>query len=190
MRSFLAFTFFITAIFLSPFAHALYTEVGVSYTYKKTSFSKDDVLDSQSLTGSLSFYIWERIALELSYTDGLAVRKERPPGNYPVREITQYSTIYGSDLIFGFADKKDTFQPYIKGGIAYISKKQVVQDKGYQSWEIKPKAAYAPSYGIGVRIMVSENFSLKASYDGWQTPVDDGVSTTDAAGRLGFSWLF
>lgn len=187
----LCLSLFTVLFFSAPKAQALYTEVGVSYSYKKTSFSESDSLESQSLTGSLSFYLWDRVALELSYTDGLAVRKEKSHGvNFPDREVTQYSTVYGSDLIFGFMDKSAPIQPYIKGGVAYISKKQVVQDKGYQSWEIKPKASYAPSYGVGIKFMLSENLSLKASYDAWQTPVEDGEITTDAAGRVGFSWVF
>lgn len=189
MRIFVFFLTFVAISLSTQVAFAVYTEVGVSYSYKKTSFSENDTLESQSTTASVSFYIWERIALELSYTDGLAVRKESPGNTFPSRETTQNTTVIGSDLIFGFADRKALIQPYVKGGVAHISKRQSVQDEGYAAWEIKPDSAYAPSYGFGIRIMLTESLSIKASYDAWRTPVQDGVSTTDSSGRVGVSWV-
>jgi hypothetical protein len=167
-------------------AQAIYTEFGISQSYKKTSFSEQSFVESEMVSGSVSFYFWERIALEFSYTKGLAVRKEQDV-NQPVRTITQHSTVYGSDLILGFADRRSTFQPFVKGGAAYIKKKQVTQDEGNPSFETLPTPGYVPSYGIGMKIKLTENFGLSTSLDIWR---DDATSTNDVASRTGITWMF
>ncbi len=175
--------------FTAP-AWSLYTELGVSHSYKKTSFDEHNYIESQAITGSISLYFWENIALELSYTNGIAVRSEKLLTIYPVRTITQYSEVYGSDLILSFADRKSTFQPYIKGGAAYITKKQVTQDEGYPSTEITPPAGVAPSYGAGLKILMTEQFAIKMGIDVWSTPIDEDSKSDDMAARVGVSWMF
>lgn len=181
------------SVFLSLFIlffnidlHAIYTEFGVSQSYKKTSFSNNNYVESEMVSGSVSFYFWENIALELSYTKGLAVRKETEP-NYPAKTITQHSSIYGSDLILGFADRQSTFQPFIKGGVAYIEKRQITQDAGTAAFQTNPKPGYVPSYGVGLKIKLTKNFGLSTSLDVWK---DDATSTNDLASRTGMTWMF
>jgi len=171
---------------LSSKAQAIYTEFGISQSYKKTSFSTDNYVESEMLSGSVSFYIWEQVALEFSYTKGLAVRKETEV-NYPIKTITQYSSVYGTDLILGFADRQSTFQPFIKGGAAYIEKRQVTQDAGNQPSQYNPKPGYVPSYGVGLKIKLTQNFGLSTSLDVWK---DDSMSTNDLASRTGITWMF
>lgn len=190
LRSFssLALSCFYSLLFitLSPQAQAMYTEFGISQSYKKTSFSSDNYVESEMISGSVSFYIWEQVALELSYTKGLAVRKEAE-ANYPTKTITQYSSIYGTDLILGFADRQSTFQPFIKGGAAYIEKRQVSQDAGYDSFQTNPKPGFVPSYGVGLKIKLTQNFGLSTSLDVWR---DSETNTNDLASRTGITWMF
>ena len=167
-------------------AWAVFTEFGISQSYKKTSFSSSDFVESEMVSGSVSFYLWERVALEFSYTKGLALRQEKGE-NEPTRTITQYSTIYGSDLILGFTDRKALFQPFIKGGVAYIHKRQVNQDEGEPSFETTPAPGYVPSYGVGMKIKLTENFGLSTSLDIWR---DSATSTNDMASRTGVTWMF
>lgn len=169
-----------------PRAKALYTEFGLSQSYKKTSFSEQNSVESELVSGSVSFYVWESIALEFSYTKGLAVRKEAD-STLPLRTITQHSSVYGTDLILGFADRRATLQPFIKGGVAYIEKKQIVQDEGSPSYETTPTPGYVPSYGIGLKIKLTENFGLSTSLDVWR---DDSTATNDLASRTGITWMF
>lgn len=177
---------FILISIISIDAHAIYTEFGLSQSYKKTSFSEENYVESEMVSGSVSFFIWERVALEFSYTQGLAVRKEQETSQ-PVRTITQHSTVYGSDLILGFSDRRSTFQPFIKGGVAYIQKRQTTQDDGTPAFETTPSPGYVPSYGVGMKIKLTENFGLTTSLDVWK---DSSTSSNDMASRTGITWMF
>jgi hypothetical protein len=167
-------------------ANAVYTEFGLSQSYKKTSFSEQNYVESEMLSGSVSFFIWERVALEFSYTQGIAVRKEQETGQ-PIRTITQHSSVYGSDLILGFSDRRSTFQPFVKGGVAYIQKRQTTQDDGTPAFETTPSPGYVPSYGVGMKIKLTENFGLTTSLDIWK---DSSTSSNDMASRTGITWMF
>lgn len=179
--------------FLVPsFGQAVYTELGLSHTYKKTSFNEDNFTESEFFTGSVSFYLWERVALETSYSKGRAIREEvdssDPLGT--VRRIHQDTTVLGLDLILAFADRKAVFQPFIKAGVAQIYKKQTVQDAGQPSYSIEPEdnPAIAPSKGIGFKLKLTESFVFTASLDSWTTPLD-GKDAEDIGTRLGIAWM-
>ncbi len=167
------------------------TEVGVNYSYKKSAFDSDNNNEQQSTSGSLSFYFWERVALELSYTNSLYVKKEKQPdfaGAF-LRTTTQYTDVYGADLIFILADRKASFQPYLKGGAAQVKVRQVVQDTGSNAWEIT-YSGLSPSVGVGLKFFLTEAFAIRASYDAIQTPVNNDTKVTDVTGRIGISWMF
>lgn len=171
-------------------SYALFTELGLSYNYKKSTFDQFNNQEQQASTASLSFYFWEKIALELSYTNGLYVKKEKNTADALalLRTTTQYTDVYGADLIFVFADRKAVFQPYVKGGGAYVKRKQVVQDEGANSWEI-PYSGISPSYGVGAKIYLNESFAIKMAYDVLQTPLDNNVKVDEVTGRVGISWM-
>lgn len=183
--------FSLLIVFSAAPGFAINTELGINYNYKKSAFDSDNNTEQQSATGSISLYFWERVALELSYTDGLYVKKERQPAfaGAKLRTTTQYSTVYGADLIFILSDRKAVFQPYIKGGGAYVRVKQVVQDEGAEAWEIL-HTGLSPSYGIGFKFFLTEAFAIRTSYDVIQTPVNNDTKVTDLTGRLGVSWMF
>lgn len=171
---------------------AAYVELGVSYNYKKSTYDGNNNTEQQSTTGSVSFYAWEQIGIELSYTTGLYVQKSKNTVNATslVRTTTQYSDIYGFDLIYVIWGKPNKFQPYIKGGGAYIKKKQIVQDEGQLPGEVLPPVAWAPSYGVGFKYFLTEALAIRAGYDILHTPIDNGVAVDDIAGRIGLSWIF
>ena len=177
-------------VFTAP-AFAIDTELGINYSYKKSAFDTENNNEQQSTTGSISFYFWEKIALELSYTNSLYVKKEKQPeyAGAILRTTTQYTDVYGADLIFIFADRKASFQPYLKGGAAQVKVRQVVQDTGSPSWEIN-YSGLSPSAGIGFKFFITEAFALRASYDAIQTPVNNDTKITDVTGRVGVSWMF
>lgn len=175
--------------FTSFCAHAFYTEVGLSYSRKTTTFDENNSFDSESLTGSLSVYFFERLALELSYTDALGLREEKASTSDAQRTTTQKSQILGSDLIITFAEKKDLFQPYVKGGIAQISRFQEVKIEGQDTFTIEPERATVPSYGAGLKIQLTATFGLKFSYDVWKTPIGGGLQTDDTSIRAGVTWV-
>jgi hypothetical protein len=170
---------------------AMNVELGVNYNYKKSTFDASNNTEQQSSTGSISFYLWEKIALEFSYTNGLYVRKEKQPNAVGafLRKTTQYSDIYGADLIFILADRKSAFQPFIKGGGASVNIRQVIQDDNNNPWEIK-YSGISPSYGAGFKFFITEAFAIRTSYDAIETPVNNDVKVTDVSGRVGVSWIF
>ena len=170
-------------------AHALYTELGLSYSRKTTTFDENNSFDTESLTGSVSIYFLERLALELSYTDALGLRKEKAGVNDPKRATTQKSQVMGSDLILMFADRKSLFQPYIKGGIAQINRYQEIKIEGQDTTVNEPESATVPSYGAGLKIQLTETFGLKFSYDVWKTPIGGGMETDDSSIRAGVTWF-
>lgn len=170
---------------------ALYVELGVNYNYKKSTYDSLNNTEQQSTTGSISFYAWEQLGLELSYTNGLYVQKAKSYGSVTAlqRTTTQYSDIYGADLIYLLTSKKAPLQPYIKGGMASIHKKQIVQDDGQTANEVVPPSGVAPSYGVGFKFFLTESFAIRAGFDVIRTPIDDTTKVDDTAGRVGLSWI-
>ena len=184
--------FLVLISLLSFEAHALYTEVGVNYGRKRTSFDADNYLDSESLTGSLSFYFLERLALEMSYTSANAIREEKiKSGSTVISQQTVYQTtqVYGADLIWVFADKKAFFQPYIKGGVAQIRRVQEVKVNSQNTYLLEPEVATTPSYGLGFKLAITDTFGIKISYDGWKTPLGGGTFSNDDSVRAGITWM-
>lgn len=169
-------------------ATAMYTELGASYGRKVTTFDADNKFDAESLSGSISLYFLERLALELSYTDATGLRTEKASPSDPKRTTVQKSQVFGADLILVFADKKSLFQPYIKGGAAQINRKQQVKIDGQDTFDLDPEQATVPSYGLGLKIAITDSFGIKMSYDVWKTPIGGGMQTDDTSTRVGITW--
>lgn len=179
--------FFLT-IFLSPFqAFALTTEIGLSYGFSKKNFNATNYYQSETKSASLSFYVFEKIALELSYTESFYENQENDITSS--RVIQQTSNIAGADLIFILTNQRSDFQPYIKGGVAYIHKKALIKYANANAYEIPTRDGIAPSYGVGMKYKLNERFSIRLGYDIWKTPMDDGSKTDDTAFKAGLSWF-
>jgi opacity protein-like surface antigen len=180
------------AIGLAPStANGLYVEAGANYNYKKSTYDSNNNFEQQSSTVSLSFYFWEQLGLELSYTNGLAIKKELASYSTALQTTTtQFSDIYGADLIYVLTSKQAKFQPYIKGGVAYVKKRQIIQAQGQPASEINPPPGVAPSYGVGFKYFLTESLALRAGYDVIHTPIDESTKVDDIAGRIGLSWVF
>jgi opacity protein-like surface antigen len=172
-------------LFYSTLSHALVTEVGLNYGYQKKTFNPTNYYQSDTKSASLSLYFLERFALELSYTDSFYESQESD--TYSTRVTQQSSQIAGADLIYVLTDKTSMFQPYIKGGTAFIKKKKQIRYANADTIDIQTKDGFAPSYGAGIKFKLSERFSFKVSYDMWQTPLDDGSSSDDNSLKVGLS---
>lgn len=178
---------FILAFLLSVPALALVTELGLSYGYSKKTFNATNYYQTDSKTASVSFYFLERLALESSYTDSFYESQEADTNS--TRTVQQSTTIIDTSLIFILLDGKKSFvQPYIKGGAAHIKKTQKVRYLNSDTIEIPPSTGWAPSYGAGLKFFLSERFSIKISYDVWQTPLSDGTKSDDTALKAGLTW--
>lgn len=188
-----SFAFFLMITLLSFNAQAFFTEVGLNYGRKKTSFDADNYFDSESLTGSISFYFKESLALEMSYTSATAVREETIRSGTTVvsrQTVVQTTQVYGADLIWPLASRQAFFQPYLKGGVAQIQRVQEVKVNDLNTYKLEPEVALVPSYGIGFKLAMTQTFAFKVSYDGWKTPLGGGAFSNDDALRVGVTWLF
>lgn len=180
-------------LFFSLKSHAVYTELGVSYNYKKITYGTNSKTESQGLTGSVAFYLWERVGLELAYTSSTAYKVEP---TYDItaqtveRKTSQKSDIYEANLQYLLTnDRKATFQPFVKGGVAYISKQQEVQEDNGFPQVLKPKPGIGPSVGVGMKVFLSDTLSLRFGYDMVRTPIDENTTADDITGRMGLSWV-
>ncbi len=162
------------------------TEIGLSYGYSKKTFNATNYYQTDSKTASLSFYFLEKLALETSYTDSFYESQESDSNS--TRTVQQGTSIADASLIFVLLDKNFAVQPYIKGGAAYIKKTQQVRYQNASAIEIPTSTGWAPSYGAGLKFGLTERFSIKLSYDVWQTPLSDGTKSDDAALKAGLSW--
>lgn len=178
----------IVLLFIESVAYSLTTEVSISYSRKKTTFDENNYIDTESATGSLSFYFWEIFALETSYTNAIALREEKASASDDRRTIIQTTKVVGADLIW-IISRGGLLQPYLKAGMANLQRSQEFKIEGQSPVTLEPETAIIPSYGAGMKIMMSQTFSLKMSYDVWRTPVTDTTYTNDAQLRAGLSWM-
>lgn len=173
-------------IFACDPARAVVTEMGLSYGYSKKTFNATNNYQNESKGASLSFYLFEKFALEFSYTNSFYESHESDTTS--TRVVQQSSTIVDSSLVYMMMDKKSMFQPYLKGGVANIKKSQTVKYLNASAIEIPESNGWAPSYGAGLKVMLTERFSLKFSYEVWQTRLSDGTNSDDNSFKAGLSW--
>ncbi len=173
-------------------SYSIVTEVSLSYNYLKRTFDELNWFANQSTSAGVSIYLGERIALELGYTNGLYVKKERENSlsETAQRTTTQHTTSADLSAIFLFSERKAQVQPYAKCGVSHIQRRQEVQSDNDIPLSVNPPDAYAPSAGVGVKFLLSEQFSFRAGLDAVQTPIDESSSVTDLSGRAGISIIF
>ena len=188
MKKTLLFLLF-SQVVMSSVAMAMNYELSVSYARKKNSFDQDNYLETESATGSVSLYFTEKVALELSYTDAKATRNEKPPAG-TASEVFQKTEVLGADLILILMDRKSWIQPYIKGGAAQLKRTQTTYlESSNTTIRLPIETAVVPSYGAGLKFILTQTLSLRLSYDAWRTPVGGGSSTDDTQIRAGISWM-
>lgn len=167
-------------------SQAMMTEVGLSYGYQKKTYDANNYYQLESKSASLSLYFSERIALELSYTDAFIEQQQK---DLTTRTIQQTSKILDASLMVVLGDRKAFFQPYLKGGVARIEKTQVTKYEGLQDFTVNSPTATVPSYGAGLKLLLTDSFSLKVGIDFWRTPLEDGSHSDDSALKAGLSWM-
>jgi outer membrane protein W len=148
------------------------------------------------LTGSLAYYLSEASALELSYTDAQsrrAISEGLPNGHV----TTVFQTMIGLDLMYTIGGRDAVFRPYIKAGALWILDKRIVDQYRdgngtlFPAITVEGQKGAVPSAGIGFRLALTENLSLKVGVDAWSSqPTGIQPVTIDYAGRLGLSVMF
>ena len=179
--------------FHSSRAQAGVFEVGASGSYRRQNIATDAVDESQSLTGSISYYLDEQSALELSYTDGVSKRAISPDSINGHITTATYKSV-GLDFIYTFGG--GSARPYVKLGTQYILEKRITDQYtnnvgNYQANTIESTPSFVPSAGIGFKIGLTNSISIKAGIDAWTS---DSLAVKpveiDYAARFGLSWMF
>lgn len=178
---------------IPSFANAGVFEVGGSGSYRRQNVATDAVDEAQSLTGSLSYYLDEQSAIELSYTEGTSKRSIAPNSINGHTTTAIYKSI-GLDFVYTFGS--GSARPYVKVGTQYILEKRIVDqytnnNGNYNPTTIESTPSFVPSVGIGFKISLTNSISIKAGIDAWTSdslavqPVE-----VDYAARFGLSWMF
>lgn len=176
-----------------PCARAGIWEIGASGSYRRQNIDVDAVDEAQSLTGSLSYYLDEASAIELSYTDGTSKRSITPNVTNGHITMSIYKAI-GLDFIYTLGS--GTTRPYIKAGVLQFIEKKIVDQYRDSSgnWNpttIESTPSLVPSVGIGFKMGLTTSLSLKAGID---ASTSDSLAVQpvkiDYAARVGLSWMF
>lgn len=181
---------------------AAFTELGASINYRRTSIDSSNYSESTSYTGSISYYFWERSALEFSYTSGIGKLSSKATGVSELAQIqiAQFS-MTSIDLVLSLSGREDPIQPYVKFGGGYVDKKIFKENDIEGRRLIQKQSGVVPSAGAGIKFSLTQSLSLKLGIDAWTTPLDESSKNSDGtgekrkvqidyAGRVGLSWLF
>lgn len=173
-------------IFFNYPANAIVTELGLSYGYTKKTFNLHNFYQTENKSVSINLYFFDKLALETTYTDSFYESEESDTNS--TRTIQQSTQVLDLSLMYLLLDKRYPIQPYIKGGFAYITKNQKVKYLNSSVIPIPESTGWAPSYGAGLKFVLSDRFSIKIGYDVWQTPLSDGTKSDDTSLKAGLSW--
>ena len=179
--------FLFASMLLSPAAQAL-IELGATANYRKSLIDQNNFQESLSYTGSISYYLFEMSAIELSYTAGATRFVIQPDASLPKNTTTITFDLIGADFVFSLGQREDVFQPYFKTGIGHIRKEIRRSIEGGATTRIGIQEGLVPSAGVGFKLAVSQRLSIKVGIDAWTSPLDEDFFTVDYAGRAGLSW--
>jgi Outer membrane protein beta-barrel domain len=181
----------LAGLLIPSLAQAGFIELSATGNYRISRIDEDNYQEMVSYTGSVSYYFWELSALELSYTEGIQVVVLKIPGDNKTTTSTKFS-LAGLDLVLTLADKQSAFQPYIKVGGAYLTKRIEREVEGIPNGNdsIDAPSGAVPSAGLGFKVKLTNQMSIKVGVDAWTSPLDRDPVTIDYAGRAGMSWLF
>ena len=184
---------FVAAFFAPTVSRAGIWEVGASGSYRRQNIDVDAVDEAQSITGSVSYYLDEQSAIELSYTDGTSKRSISPDVVNGHITMSMYKAV-GLDFIYTFGT--GTARPYVKAGGQYLLQKKIVDQYriaggAFNETTVESSPSVVPSIGVGFKIGLTNALSIKAGIDVWTS---DSLAVQpvkiDMAGRAGLSWMF
>lgn len=179
-------------VFISTSCSALagVFELGASATFRNSKIDSNNYTETQSYTGSISYYFWEMSAIEISFTDGVSILGTQDTSNDPIIYKSKFNMV-GADFVFTFSGRQAPFQPYVKAGAAQISKQvfRELNDGSVTKISDTGSGNVVPSAGIGFKMRLTNTLSFKASYDTWSSSSSGDSSELDQAWRIGLSWF-
>ncbi len=173
-------------------AQAGYMEVGMNGNYRKAYLDEVNTSEAQALSGSVAYYFGAMSALEASYTYGSAKTELKFPDR-PDQITTVNYELGGLDLVITLAGPDAPIRPYVKGGGAYIIRKDTSFRTGGQEVVVSGQSGrdtgLVPSAGAGFKISIAKLISLKFGVEGWAaTPRNTNL--WDVMYRAGVSVMF
>lgn len=173
-------------------------EIGASGSYRRQNIDVNAVDEAQSLTGSLSYYLDDASALELSYTDGKSRREieTSTAGNTTLHRTTVNYRAVGLDFIYTIGKREAQVRPYVKAGLQHMITKEYIDQYVVNGVNQSPTGSnendsLVPTAGAGVRIGLTEALSLKAGIDAWSSrALNKKPFDVDYAARVGLGWMF
>lgn len=176
-------------------AKAGFVEFSAMGTLRENTISNENSSETRSLTGSIAYYFFENSAIEVSYTEGFVETNGLAPigagNNVAYNQVVNFEML-GADFILSMGDRKSAFRPYIKAGGAIQSKEIEFKTEGSGTFKDESDGTYI-TYGAGLKLRLSKNWSIKLGYDSWTGPIDkddDEDKTTDSSFRGGISFIF
>ena len=163
-------------------------EVGLSGSYRRSNLDQENFTDTKSITGSMTYYFYALSAVELSYTKGLTTVQTDPSLVTGQTAKTEFELI-GIDLILSLGEKESLVKPYFKLGAVHVQSKIIIQNS-FATDTIEPESGVAPSAGVGVKLALSKQLSVKLGLDCWTSPLSQKPVEFNYAARSGISWLF
>lgn len=177
-------------------SHAVFTEWGLSGSYRKSSLDQNNYTETFSTSLSLGLHFGTMNAWELGYTQAsstqLITRTDSDNNLEPSEKIVALFDILSSNFILNFAHRQAAIQPFIKIGAAYFLKKryELSREDFPTVTVIERKLGIGPNAGAGVKIAFSERFRFKISLNWMVPPAEEGEkSANDYSGRIGITWL-
>lgn len=183
--------FYICIVFFGHLAHAGVIELSYTYSQRSSFINDDNYNKTKSHTGSIAWYFFDLSAIEFSYTKGQGQVSGKSSTDTRAIRLDTFLEMYDISLVFTLAQKDWAFQPYIKGGAAWIDKEIYRDDNnGYNLISKTDKDEVVPSFGVGFRYYFTKAISLRAGFDRWRTGKDGDKEVWDDALRAGISFAF
>ncbi len=186
--------YFISAFLIALPSYAGLMELSYSLSLSDSSFNENTYTKTVSNTASFAWYFLEMSAIEISYSKGeqeFSSPTDTSSSAYVYRIDFE---MYGADLVLAFGGKDAVFQPYIKGGAAWVEKQYYRLPSPGAPEKILLSEVEGddpvPSMGVGFKFMLFKNLRLKASYDRWRSGKDDNGETWDSRTNAGISLYF
>ena len=174
---------FVASAFFATNAFAGLFELSATGNYRKTSVDDLHYSIASYGTGGLAYYFWELSAIETSYTRGNSATIQ------PNIKIYSFFEMYEINLLITFAGKESAFKPYIKVGGAYTVRKVSEENPNVDPIRTESKG-FSPVAGAGFKIMLSQQFAIKAGVDANSTPTNQQPVVYDYNAYAGLSFLF
>ncbi len=179
----------VALLFSTPCLSKTVRELSLTGNFRNSKLDDNNFQKTFSLTGSFAVYLWERSAVEFSYTQGSSNLQSLPSEGDSKVVVNSEFRLFGGDFVTTFNDRKAPIHPYIKLGLAYMDK-TITREVDVGTSQLDPVSGIVPSAGLGIKIKTNERFFIKLGADLWASPIGRNQESLDYTFRFGLSCYF